>query len=100
MPLFEELTTGPIPKGSNLLVAFDPASEWYNAALTIAAGWLESGGRVHHNATVQPPVAVRSQLNRLGLISENLNEKTSSESTIGIQPLWATSRRREDLYRR
>lgn len=75
IPLFEELTTGPIPQGSNLLVVFDPASEWYNAALTIAAGWLRTGGRVHYNATAQSPATARSQLNRLGLITENLERE-------------------------
>jgi KaiC/GvpD/RAD55 family RecA-like ATPase len=67
IPIFEELTTGPIPSGSNVLVEFDPASEWYNAALTITVGWLQSGGRVHYNTSMQAPDAVRSGLKRLGL---------------------------------
>ncbi len=75
MPLFEELTTVPIPPGSNLLVLFDAASDWYNAALTISAGWLQTGGRVHYNTSVQSPDTVRSQLKRLGLIPEELEKE-------------------------
>jgi len=75
IPLFEELATEPIPRGSNLLVVFDSASEWYNAAITISAGWLRTGGRVHYNVNVQPPDAVRSQLKRLGLIPEDLERE-------------------------
>ncbi len=75
MPLFEELTTAPIPPGSNLLVLFDAASEWYNAGLTISAGWLRTGGRVHYNTCVQSPDAVRSQLKRQGLNPEELEKE-------------------------
>jgi KaiC/GvpD/RAD55 family RecA-like ATPase len=75
IPIFEELTTGPIPAGSNLLVVFDPASDWYNAALTITVGWLQSGGRVHYNASVRGPDVVRSQLKRLGLDSDSLEKE-------------------------
>ncbi len=75
IPLFEELTAAPIPPGSNLLVLFDAASEWYNAALTISAGWLQTGGRVHYNTSVQSPGSVRSQLKRLGLIPEELEKE-------------------------
>jgi KaiC/GvpD/RAD55 family RecA-like ATPase len=77
IPLLEELTTGSIPRGSNLLVVFDPASAWYNAALTISVGWLQTGGRVHYNASVQSPDTVRSQLTRLGLNPENLEKEDS-----------------------
>ncbi len=75
IPLFEDLTTGAIPPGSNLLVVFDAASEWYNAALTISAGWLQTSGRVHYNATVQSPDSVRSQLKRLGSNPDNLGRE-------------------------
>jgi KaiC/GvpD/RAD55 family RecA-like ATPase len=75
MPLLEELTTAPIPPGSNLLVEFDAASEWYNAALAISTGWLQTGGRVHYNTCVQSPDSVRSQLQRLGLNPEKLEKE-------------------------
>ena len=75
IPLFEELTTGPIPRGSNLLVVFDPASVWYNAALTISMGWLQTGGGVHYNASIQSPDAVRTQLTHLGFTPEDLEKE-------------------------
>ena len=70
IPLIEDLTTGPIPAGSVLLVEFTGASQWYNAALTIAAGWLKQGGKVSYNAAAQSPDDVRSALTRLGVYSE------------------------------
>jgi KaiC/GvpD/RAD55 family RecA-like ATPase len=72
IPLIEDLTKGPVPPGSNLLVEFDPASQWYNASLTIAAGWIKSGGTSSYNAYDQPPGKVRLQLKRLGLDVEAL----------------------------
>ena len=65
LPLIEDLTTGPVPPGSNLLVEFDPASQWYNASVTIMAGWLRTGGRARYTVASQPPDDFRSQLNRL-----------------------------------
>lgn len=62
--LIEDLTTGPVPPGSNILVEFDPASQWYNASITIAAGWLRTGGKLSYNVETQPPDQIRSQLRR------------------------------------
>jgi KaiC/GvpD/RAD55 family RecA-like ATPase len=70
--LIEDLTTGPIPAGSNLLVEYDPASQWYNASLTIAAAWLKDGGTLSYRVAVQPPDNIRLQLNKLGLNAEEL----------------------------
>lgn len=67
IPLIEELTNEPIPAGSQLMVEFDPSSQWYNASLTIAKGWLKSGGTVSYNTFAQPPNEIRLQLNSLGL---------------------------------
>lgn len=67
IPLIEDLTKGPIPAGSSLLVEYDPASQWYNASLTIAAGWVRSGGTVWYTGLAQPPENIRSQFKRLGL---------------------------------
>ena len=67
IPLIEDLTKEPIPLGSNLLVEFDPASQWYNASFTIAAGWIRSGGVSSYNVYDQPPENVRLRLKRLGL---------------------------------
>jgi KaiC/GvpD/RAD55 family RecA-like ATPase len=75
IPLIEDLTTAPIPAGSNILVEFDPASQWYNASLTIAAGWIRTGGSVSYNTFAQSPATVRAQLNRLGVNTEELEAK-------------------------
>ncbi len=74
IPLIEDLTTAPIPAGA-LLVEYDPASQWYNASVTIAAGWLRTGGRVYYNVVAQPPGDIRSRLNRLGLDTEALERE-------------------------
>jgi len=84
IPLIEDLTKGPVPPGSNILVEFDPASQWLNASLTIAAGWVKDGGSVSYIANSQSPDDIRSQLRRLGLAVEAL-ERTDR--------LWIT-----DLY--
>lgn len=73
--LIEDLTTGPVPAGSNLLVEFDPASQWYNASLTIAAGWIKSGGMVSYSSTTQFPDSIRLKLSRLGLNAESLEKE-------------------------
>ena len=67
IPLIEDLTTRPIAAGTMLLVEFTGASQWYNAALTIASGWLKSGGKVSYSATVQSPDDVRTGFQRLGV---------------------------------
>ena len=66
------MTKGPVPPGSNILVEFDPASQWYNASLTITAGWIRSGGVASYNVYNQPPENARLQLKRLGLDVEAL----------------------------
>jgi hypothetical protein len=72
IPLIEDLTTDPIPTGSNLLVAFDPTSQWINAHVTIAAGWLKTEGRITYHISMEPRERIRTRLRRLGL--ENLGE--------------------------
>ena len=73
--LIEDLTKEPIPPGCTILVEFDPASQWYNASLTIAARWLRTGGSVSYIAQSQSPDDVRSQLRQLGLTVEELEQK-------------------------
>jgi KaiC/GvpD/RAD55 family RecA-like ATPase len=75
IPLIEELTRGSIPAGSNLLVEFDPASQWFNAAISIAAGWINTGGRAEYNVSVQPPNTIRAQLDRFGMNPGNLERE-------------------------
>ena len=72
IPIIEDLTNGPIPPGSNVLVEFDPASQWINAAITIAAGWGKSGGSISYITDSQPPDDIRSQFRRLGVNVEEL----------------------------
>ena len=75
IPLIEDLTTGPIPPGSNLLIEFDPASQWYNACLSIAAGWLRQGGKISYNTYTEAPNDVRSKLRRLGVDVELIEKE-------------------------
>ena len=67
IPIIDELTLEPLPAGSVLMVEFDPASQWYAASMTIAAGWLKTGGTVTYSVNGQPPDSVRAQFRRLGL---------------------------------
>ncbi len=76
LPLIEDFTKGPIPPGSNILVEFDPASQWYNACLTIATGWVQSGGVARYSVITQPPDKVRSKFRRLGMDPSELEQKS------------------------
>ena len=67
LALIEDLLTEPLPAGSNLLVEYDAASQWYRASLNIAREWLRAGGEVGYNVAAQPPDNLRSQLRKLGL---------------------------------
>lgn len=67
LPLVEDCAAQSIPAGSVLLVVFDPSSQWYNAIITITAGWLKQGGKVDYSAYTEPPEAVRFKLSRLGV---------------------------------
>jgi len=69
------LIEGTLPNGLNILVEYDPATRWIGASLTIAAGWLNSGGTVSYNVSTQPPDNVRSQLIRLGLKVEEYEKQ-------------------------
>ncbi len=81
IPLIEDLTTEPIPAGSSLLVEFDSRSQWYNASLTILAGWLKTGGTISYGTYIQPPDEIRLKLTRLGIEVEQFetNEKLQIE---------------------
>jgi hypothetical protein len=67
LALIEDLTASPITPGKNLLIEYDSKSQWYAASLTMAAGWLKTGGEVIYNNAAQHPDTIRSLLNRLGL---------------------------------
>lgn len=85
--LIEDLTTGPIPAGSQLLVEYDPASQWYNSSVTIAAEWIRSGGTVLYCTFTQPPDDVRAKFIRLGL---NVQEQEGSKN-LGIYDLYSAT---------
>jgi len=72
IPLIEDLTKTSVPLGSNLLIEFDPVSQWYNSCFTIAAGWVKGGGTVGYNGFIQSPNRVRMQLGRVGLNVDDL----------------------------
>lgn len=75
IPLIEDLTTAPVPAGSGILVEYEPSSLWYDASITIAAGWLKTGGKVMYNVAVQPPDDIRSQLRRLVVEVDQLEKE-------------------------
>ncbi len=70
--MVEDLTSGPVPSGSNILVEFSGASQWLNASIAIAAEWLRQGGGVSYNAQARSPSDVRTKLRRAGLNLETL----------------------------
>jgi len=74
IPLIEDLTAGPIPAGSFLLVEYDAASQWYNASLTIAAEWLGTGGPVAYYVSTQTPDRIHSRLKQLGVNTDALEK--------------------------
>jgi len=67
VPIIEELLKGPLPPGSSILVEYDPTSSWYQASLSMVAGWVKEGGVVTYNVATQPPDNIRSQLVQLGV---------------------------------
>jgi len=79
IPLIEELTDSPVPPGSNLLVEYDPTSQWINASLSMAAGWLRTGGRIGYYTVAKPPDSARLQLKRLGIDTEKLEAEGKLE---------------------
>ena len=79
IPLIEELTNSPVPPGSNLLVEYDPTSQWINASLSMAAGWLRTGGRIGYYTVAKPPDSARLQLKRLGIDTEKLEAEEKLE---------------------
>ena len=67
LAIIEDLLTEPLPSGSNLLVEYDAASQWYRTSLNIARDWLKAGGEVGYNVASQSPDNLRSQLEKLRL---------------------------------
>ena len=65
---------------------YDPVSVWYDASVSIAAGWLKTGGSVAYNNAAQSPEQVRLRFKRLGLSVEKLEE----DGMLGIND-WYTA---------
>jgi len=90
--LIEDLTSEPIEPGSQLVVEYDPASQWYNASLTIAAEWLKTGGTVRYCTFTQPPDVIRSKFIRFGLDVKEMEKAGRLEvydlysATLGKKP--------------
>src|SRR3990170_7054440 len=72
LALIEDLLSEPLPAGSNLLVEYDAASQWYRVSLNIVRELLRAGGEVGYNVAAQFPDNLRSQLRKLGLNVEKL----------------------------
>ena len=77
LPLIEDLTSKPIPSGSNILVEFDATSQWYNASVSIGAGWIKTGGTLAYNVTAQPPERIRKRFSGINMEPEQL-ERTGN----------------------
>lgn len=75
IPLIEALLREPLPAGSNILVEYDAASQWYAASRSIAAGFVRAGGTVSYSVSTQPPEKARLQFKKLGLNLEDLEKK-------------------------
>ena len=67
IPLIENLVEGEIPPGSNILVEFDPTSQWFAVSIGIAAEELRRGVGISYNVASQPPEEIRLQLGKAGL---------------------------------
>jgi KaiC/GvpD/RAD55 family RecA-like ATPase len=89
--LIEDFTVGPLPAGSNLLVEYDPDSQWYNAHATIAARWLSTGGRVLYHIAAQPREKLRMQLKRLGQENIEALETPSQKPTLALHDWYTAS---------
>ncbi len=63
-----------MPSGSNVLVEYDPTSQWYAASRSIAAGYTRTGGTVSYSVAAQPPEKTRLQFKKLGLNLEDLEK--------------------------
>ncbi len=79
LALIDDLLSEPLAAGSNLLVEYDAASQWYRASLTVATEWLTAGGEVGYNVAAQLPDKLRSQLGKLGLKVEELENDRKLE---------------------
>ncbi len=67
IPFLSELIPGGIRAGTILLVEFDPESQWFALATTMAARTLQNGGNVALNAIARPPEDIENELSSLAV---------------------------------
>ncbi len=67
VPILAQLIPGGIRPGTLFVVEFDPESQWYAVAATIAANFLKTNGRVGYAAFTRPPEEVKRVLSSLGV---------------------------------
>ena len=91
IPLIEDLTTSTIPLGSNIIVEYEPTSQWYAASITIAAGWLKQNGKVSYNTLAQTPARVRDALSRLGVDCAKLETGPEDHEPLRIWDYYTAS---------
>ena len=65
--LLDQLIPEGIESGTVFTVEFDPDSQWYAVAATIAVRYLQAGGRVAYVDVTRPPDVVKGELGRVGL---------------------------------
>jgi KaiC/GvpD/RAD55 family RecA-like ATPase len=75
VPLLAPLIPGGIRPGTMLLVEFDPESQWFSVATTIAARFYETKHHVGYLAMGRPPEEVKRSLTGLG-VNVSDGEKT------------------------
>lgn len=51
---------------------FEPTSQWYNASVSIGAGWIKTGGKLAYNVAAQPPDRIRTKFRKLDLSPDQL----------------------------
>lgn len=66
IPLLVDLVPGGIKAGTIFEVEYDPSSQWFSVATTIAARYLQAGGRVGYAASRRPE-DVKHDLASLGV---------------------------------
>jgi len=67
IPLLDKLIPDGIEAGTIFNVEFAPDSQWLAVATTIAAKYLQAGGRVGYVSVTKPPEAIMKALGRLGV---------------------------------
>jgi KaiC/GvpD/RAD55 family RecA-like ATPase len=75
IPLLAQLIPGGIKPGSIFAVQYDPESQWFAVATTIAARYLQSGGHVGYVAQARPLEAAKRDFEALAVdVSATMKE--------------------------